>query len=117
MDLGAPISYLVLAEDTPVYGSDGVEVGKVKRVLAVPDDDIFDGIIVDTDRGERFIDADGVTEIHERGVEIDVASSEIDRLPEPTPNPAALKAGPDETVPTTVIDRAKRVWDYISGNR
>jgi hypothetical protein len=116
MDLGAPIAYLVLEEGTPVYGSDGEPVGEVKRVLAVPDDDIFDGIIVETPHGERFVDAEGILELHERGVVLEIPAGDAARLPEPTPNPAALDAGPDETVPTTALDRAKRVWDYISGN-
>src|SRR5271163_1399202 len=35
MDEGAPSSYLLLAKDTPVFGSDGGVAGKVKEVLAV----------------------------------------------------------------------------------
>jgi hypothetical protein len=116
MDLGEPASYLVLAEGTTVYASDDVEVGRVKRVLAVPDDDIFDGIIVETGEGDRFIDADGVSAIHERGVTLDLPAAEVDGLPEPTASPAAMAAGPDETTPTTAADRAKQVWNLISGN-
>jgi hypothetical protein len=33
MDEGPPISYLLLARATPVYGSDGEAAGKVKKVL------------------------------------------------------------------------------------
>ena len=33
-DKGAPIAYMVLAEGTPVFSSEGVKLGEVKRVLA-----------------------------------------------------------------------------------
>src|SRR6185295_186316 len=36
-DLGAPASYLTLAEGMPVYSSDGEELGKIEHVLADPD--------------------------------------------------------------------------------
>ena len=33
-DLGRPVSYVALAEGTPVFGADGDEVGHVAHVLA-----------------------------------------------------------------------------------
>ena len=56
-DRGDPIAYTVLAEGTPVVTSDGEQFGTVKRVLADEGTDIFDGIVVDTANGERFVDA------------------------------------------------------------
>ena len=56
-DHGAPISYMTLAEGTPAYASGGERVGTVHRVLADAESDIFDGLILDTDEGERFADA------------------------------------------------------------
>ena len=46
-DLGAPSSYLTLAEGTAVYSSDGQALGKVEHVLADTDADIFDGLVID----------------------------------------------------------------------
>ena len=37
-DSGAPMSYLTLEPGTPVFASDGSEVGRVEHVLADPDD-------------------------------------------------------------------------------
>lgn len=117
MDLGAPISYLVLVEDTPVYASDGqTEIGTVLRVLAVPDDDIFDGLILDTPEGERFVDAEGVRDIHERGVVLDLGPEEAHQLHPPTANAATMEAGPEDTTGGPVADRLRRAWDLISGN-
>ena len=64
-----------------VYSSDGKELGKVEHVLDVPEDDIFDGFVIDTSvlpGGHRFVDAPEVEEIFERGVvlKIDAAAAE-----------------------------------------
>jgi hypothetical protein len=115
MDLGAPISYLVLAEGTPVLARDGTTtLGAVRRVLAVPEDDIFDGLIIDTADGERFVDAEGVRDLHEHGVILDLDNAHD--LHAPTASPAAMAATPDDSVSSPVRDRLRRAWDMISGN-
>src|ERR687896_1563589 len=100
MDLGNPASYLVLADGTPVLSSDGREVGKVEHVLADPDADVFDGVIVDMRAGpggHRFADASLVEAIHENGVVLTLDARAAERLPEPAENPATLSADPDDT--------------------
>jgi hypothetical protein len=119
MDLGNPASYLVLADGTPVLSSDGREVGKVEHVLADPDADVFDGVIVDMRAGpggHRFADATQVESIYERGVVLAMSATAAERLPEPSDNPATLEASPDDTVPDDLKDKLKRAWDYLSGN-
>ena len=119
MDLGNPASYLVLAEGTPVLSSDGRELGKVEHVLADADSDVFDGVIVDARTGpggHRFADASLVEAIYERGVVLAMTSEAAEQLPEPSENPAALEADPDDTAPDDVKDKLKRAWDYLSGN-
>jgi uncharacterized protein YrrD len=118
MDLGDPASYLVLEDGTPVMSSDGEEVGRVEHVLADPDADVFDGVIVDMRTGpggHRFADADQVAEIHERGVVLTLDAEAAKRLPEPAANPATLDTGPDDTVPDDLGDKLRRAWDYLSG--
>jgi sporulation protein YlmC with PRC-barrel domain len=84
MDLGDPVSYLALEEGTPVFASDGRRVGKVARVVADEDADIFEGLIVDGHGGERFADGDEtVLAMHERGVVLAVDSAGASRLPAP----------------------------------
>ena len=119
MDLGNPASYLVLVEGTPVLSSDGREVGKVEHVLADPDADVFDGVIVDMRAGpggHRFADASLVAGIYERGVVLAMTSKAAEELPEPTANPATLEADPDDTAPDDLSDKLRRAWDYLSGN-
>ena len=82
MDLGNPVSYLVLADGTPVLSSDGEEIGTVEHVLAVADADVFDGVIVDMRAGpggHRFADADQVEAIYERGVVLSVDAAAAER--------------------------------------
>ena len=117
-DLGAPASYLTLAEGARVYSSDGQELGKVEHVLADPDVDIFDGIVLDTSvlpGGHRFADATQVTEIYERGVVLALDRAAAEHLPEPSANPGEIGVGPDDVVPDQLGDKLRRAWDRISG--
>ena len=116
MDLGDPVSYLVLTDGTPVLSADGEEIGRVEHVLADEGADVFDGVIVDTGSGHRFADSEHVDALYERGVVLSVDAAEAARLPEPAENPAALDAGPDDTVPDRLGDKLRRAWDYLSGN-
>ncbi len=86
MDEGPPSSYLLLAKDTPVFGSDGSVAGKVKEVLCDPGDDIFDGLVLATPLGERYLQADQITAIHERGVDVAIPASQALQLPAPVPH-------------------------------
>lgn len=116
-DLGEPASYLVLPEGSGVYARDGEEVGKVKHVLADPDVDVFDGIVIDAaSGGHRFVDASQVAECYERGVVLNLDAGAAGGLPEPSANPAEVAAGPDDTVPEGLHDKLRRAWDRISGN-
>jgi len=118
-DLGEPSSYLVLADGTPVYASGGEEIGKVEHVLADPDVDVFDGIVIDTSElpgGHRFVDASQVDECYERGVVLKIDAEGAGRLHEPTANPAEIEIGPDDVVPDNFHDKMRKAWDRISGN-
>jgi uncharacterized protein YrrD len=119
MDLGEPSSYLVLNHGTPVYSSDGEEIGKVTHVLADEDEDVFDGIVI----GEhifgdehRFADADDVQEIFEHGVVLKLDRAACAELPKPTANPAVMRDDPAESRTDFRRQKLMRAWDRISGN-
>ena len=119
MDLGQPASYLVLSDGTAVVSTDGRKVGKVDHVLADPDSDVFDGVIIDMRAGpggHRFADATQVEAIYERGVVLAMTADAAEQLPEPSKNPPVLDAGPDDTVPDDLKDKLRRAWDWLSGN-
>ena len=59
----AAISYLAAVRGTPVLSSTGTEIGTLEHVLQVPQVDVFDGIVIATKGGLRFIDADYVQQI------------------------------------------------------
>lgn len=117
---GEPISYMVLVEGTRVEGRDGGEIGKVKRVLADSGADIFDGLILDTPDGDRFVDAAQVGDIYTRLVVLEMTADEARSLPEPTPSPAAVDLDADsisgDGPGDKVRDAARKAWDRISGN-
>jgi uncharacterized protein YrrD len=117
MDLGNPVSYLVLPEGADVMSSDGHKVGTVEHVLAVPEADVFDGVIVDMRAGpggHRFADADQIAACYERGVVLTLDRDAAEQLPEPSKNPAAMEA--DDLTPGGLDDKLRRAWDYLSGN-
>ena len=119
MDLGNPVSYLVLPEGADVVSSDGHKVGTVEHVLADEDADMFDGVIVDMQAGpggHRFADATQIATIHEHAVVLTLDAGGAEQLPEPAENPATMDAGPDDVVPDGLDDKLKRAWDYLSGN-
>jgi uncharacterized protein YrrD len=83
-DLGHPVSYLVARRGIPVFSKDGEELGRVTRVLAAPEANMFDGIVFDTSRGpggHRFVDAPEVEAIYERGVVLKIGAAEASELP------------------------------------
>jgi hypothetical protein len=83
MDEGPPSSYLLLAGDTPIFGSDGGVAGRVREVLCDAGSGIFDGLVLTTPFGDRFLEADCVVAIHERGVDIAIPATETASLPLP----------------------------------
>jgi len=119
MDLGAPASYLTLADGTPVLSSDGERIGVVVHVLADANADVFDGLVIDARSGpggHRFVDASQVAEIHEQGVVLAIDASAVEQLPEPSENPATMTADPDDVTPDDLGDKLRRAWNLISGN-
>ena len=62
------IGYQALPRGVPVVTSDGIRIGTVHRVLDNAREHIFDGIVVKTDHGSRFVDAPEVARITLRQV-------------------------------------------------
>jgi hypothetical protein len=83
MDEGLPIAYEVLERHVAVYAVDGTRVGSVDHVVAAESLDIFHGIVIDTADGTRFVPADQVGELHERGVDLEIDAGAVAALPAP----------------------------------
>ena len=101
-DDGHAISFKVLPRGTPVRSSDGVEVGTVRRAQETGREHIFDGIVIDTRDGRRFVDAPEVARIAERWVTLSITAAEAAELPEPESRLAA------RVNHATTVRRAKR---------
>jgi hypothetical protein len=82
IDDGYAISYTALETGIPVYGSDEVEVGKLREVLDNARERIFDGIVVDRHDGVKvFVDAPEVARTAERAVTLNIAAAAVDEYP------------------------------------
>jgi hypothetical protein len=81
------VSYRGAVPGTPVLSRAGNEIGTLEHVLEAPDVDLFDGIIVATDWGLRFIDADQIEVITIRHIRCRMDDAEAARLPPPDGSP------------------------------
>jgi hypothetical protein len=93
-DDGVAISYKLLARGTPIHSSDGVELGTVDRVLDNAREQIFDGIVMRTAGGDRFVDAPEVARITERRVTLTIDADEAAALPVYEPGAPEYQANP-----------------------
>jgi hypothetical protein len=89
-DDGPAVHYTALQRGTPVFSSDGEEVGKVDQVLDNYREHIFDGLVIVTPFGERrFVDAPEVGRTAERAVTLSITAAECAELgPPPSSGPA-----------------------------
>jgi hypothetical protein len=78
-----PVSYQGLATGTEVICADGSSIGTVEHVLQEPDMDLFDGIVVKTHDGIRFVDRDQITTITTRKVTTTLSPADVEKLPKP----------------------------------
>ncbi len=82
-----PISYTVLPLVTPVKSGSGETIGMVEHVLEDRSLDLFDGIVIATDHGLRFVDRDAISLITERAVQTDLTDDAVGDLPAPDGDP------------------------------
>ncbi len=81
-DDGIAIAYDVLRRGTPVIDVNGTEVGTVHEVLDNAREHIFDGIVVSTSAGRRFVDAPEVARITDRRVTLTIDRAAVTALPD-----------------------------------
>lgn len=110
MDPGQPISYRVLERGTPVETADGQAFGQVKRVLEVRAKDVFDGVVVKTPNGDRFVDADEIDRLYENLMLLNIDAAAAALLPKPGDNPHTFAPSPGGTIKRS----ARRVVRRIS---
>jgi hypothetical protein len=77
------ISYKAAVVGTPVLSTSGAQIGTLEHVLEIPDLDLFDGIVIATHAGLRFIDADQVREITHSHIQSSLDDTQASQLPPP----------------------------------
>jgi hypothetical protein len=75
--LSEPASYLTIERGTPVVDRFGAPVGHVERVLTLTGS-YFDGLLVDTRAGRRFVDAPEVHRITTEAVELSITCEDCE---------------------------------------
>jgi hypothetical protein len=100
-DDGQQIGYKVLPRGVPVHTSDGERIGTVHRVLDNAREHIFDGIVISTPDGQRFVDAPEVVRIAEKRVTLSIDAEEAKALPRYGGTPGAME---------TRVQRMARKW-------
>jgi hypothetical protein len=78
-----PIAYTALQPGTPVQTSDGSPFATVQAVLVDEKVSVFDGIVVQTPAGTRFVDADQVGSIFTTYVRTTLSADQAANLPLP----------------------------------
>ena len=108
-DEATPIAYTALQPGTPVQTSDGVEFGSVQAVLVVEEVDVFDGIVVLTLVGSRFVDADRVGDLTTTYVRTTLSADDVTQLPAPDDSPVYRADATDDTG-NSLADRFGRMF-------
>jgi hypothetical protein len=75
------IGYKALPRGVPVHSSDGEPLGTVQRVLDNAREHIFDGIVMKTGDGRRFVDAPEVARITVKRVTLAIDAAAARDLP------------------------------------
>lgn len=108
-ETGEPIAYSALAKGVPLLTQSGHEFGRVEHVLQIPEEDVFDGIVVSTAHGLRFVDRDQVTEITTARVRCALTDDQAADLPAPSGSPVYVADGEQDTGPS-LHDRFGRMF-------
>lgn len=82
-DEGHPVHYLAVSPGTPVYSSDGAEVGRVRKVLDNQREHILDGVVFEDGGKLRFVDAPEVARTAERAVTLSIDAAAARQLGPP----------------------------------
>ncbi len=104
-DLDAAISYKALERGADVLSADGTRLGTVDQVLDNEREHIFDGIVVATPEGRRFVDAPEVDRITVGAVILSIDAGQAIALPEYRPGAPEYHADP----------RAGRLARFLGG--
>jgi sporulation protein YlmC with PRC-barrel domain len=100
-----PIAYTALQPGTSVQTSDGSHFATVQSVLVDEKVSVFDGIVVQTPEGARFVDADHIESIYTTYVRTKLSGEQAANLPLPEASTLV-----DIKPPRSMADRLGRMF-------
>ncbi len=100
-----PIAYTALQPGTPVQTSGGDQFATVQAVLVDEKVSVFDGIVVQTSEGTRFVDADQIGSIYTSYVRTTLSAEQAADLPLPDGSTVI-----DIKPPRSMADRLSRMF-------
>ena len=100
-----PIAYTALQPGTSVQTSDGHHFATVQAVLVDEKVSVFDGIVVQTGEGRRFVDADQIDSIYTTYVRTTLSVEQAANLPLPEGSTLV-----DIKPPRSMADRLGRMF-------
>jgi hypothetical protein len=106
---GTPIAYSALGKGVPVVSRSGHQFGVVEHVLQIPEEDLFDGIVVSAHHGVRFVNSNQVDTITTTKVTTTLSDDETAKLPAPAA-PPAYEADPLADSSDSLHDRFGRMF-------
>ena len=106
-----PVSYQGVKLGTPVLSSTGRECGTLAKVLEIDSEDVFDGIILATHHGHRFVDRDQIAEITTAYIKCALDDAAMESLPEPSGTPV-YRADPLQDEGNTFRDWLGRTFRH-----
>jgi hypothetical protein len=109
MQGGTPISYMGVPKGTPMLTATDREFGTIEHVLQIPEEDLFDGIVVQTGDGLRFVDRDQITEITDLYVICALSDEQVADLPRPSGSPA-YHVNAEQDVGNSLHDKFGRMF-------
>jgi len=95
-DDGYAVNYTAIEPGTPVYSSEGEQVGTVHEIWDNAREHIFDGLVMNSSDGKRrFVDAPEVARTAERAVRLTITADEVEQLgpPEGSGGPSKAPGG------------------------
>jgi hypothetical protein len=104
-----PIAYSALPKGTPVVTASGAQFGVVEHVLEIPAEDLFDGIVVSTADGLRFVDRDQIENITTARVRCVLTDEQAQRLTPPDGTPV-YRADALQDTGSSLHDRFGRMF-------
>jgi len=109
MDDDTAVSYQAAVLGSPVLSASGHEIGRLEHVLEVPQLDLFEGIVIHTHSGLRFIGAEQIDKITRSCLRCSISDADAAQL-KPPDGPPVYHVDALEDSGASLHDRLGRMF-------